>query len=386
MKRTPKGSITVEEFKGRLRLYWSWQGKRFYLYIGLPDTEANRKAAEIKARQIELDIASNNFDPTLLKYKPTRQEAITVVELYEKFVTWKKSRIAPGTLTKYEGLRSHLSIYFKNRIAVLSELEAEKFRDWLMQRLEPITVRERIVMLSACWNWGIKKKLVQENPWLEVQVSVPLKQPPQPFTQEEIIQIVQKFRCDPKLKHYADYVEFKFGVGARTGEIAALRWRHVSPDCSRIWIGESGTRNSTKNNKARYVPLTLRLQQILTSRKTVNSQPDDLIFTSLQGKIIDSKNFCNRYWKPALQELNIKFRPPYQTRHTLISHALEQGMNPVNLARLTGHNPKTLFDYYAGVVRPPELPDLLSSAHVFAADSQAETPNTSESFSDGQDD
>jgi integrase len=34
------GSVKVKIFKDRLRLVWSWQGKRFWLYIGLPDTIA----------------------------------------------------------------------------------------------------------------------------------------------------------------------------------------------------------------------------------------------------------------------------------------------------------------------------------------------------------
>ncbi|WP_442922114.1 Arm DNA-binding domain-containing protein [Microcoleus sp. B4-D4] len=46
----PKGAVNIEVCKERLRLAWSWNGKRFWLYIGLPDTRANRKAAEIKAR------------------------------------------------------------------------------------------------------------------------------------------------------------------------------------------------------------------------------------------------------------------------------------------------------------------------------------------------
>ena len=33
----------------------SWQGQRYYLSLGVPDTAINRKAAEQKARQIELD-------------------------------------------------------------------------------------------------------------------------------------------------------------------------------------------------------------------------------------------------------------------------------------------------------------------------------------------
>jgi len=122
--------------------------------------------------------------------------------------------------------------------------------------------------MNACWVWGLKKKLVVENPWPDVRVIVAPKQNLQPFTLTEISAIVHKFPSYPDLNHCADYVEFKFAVGLRTGEAAALLWRHCSSNCDRLWIGESlsnGDRNGTKTNKARTVPLTLPLQQLLLS-------------------------------------------------------------------------------------------------------------------------
>ena len=358
----PKGTVNVEVFKDRLRLAWSWQGKRFWLYIGLPDTTANRKAAEIKARTIELDITSNNFDPSLIKYKPQKQESISVTELFDRFVEHKKRTILIGGFAKYKGLQNHVSVFFGNKNAIaVTETVAENFRDYLTKKLEPVTVRERVVLMNACWEWAQKKKLVTENPWSDIKTSVPPKQRPQPFTLVEISSIVHKFRSDPNLSNYEDYVEFKFGVGLRTGEAAALLWRHCSSECDRIWIGESmgnGQRKSTKTNKARTVPLTPRLQQLLLDRRTNDFLLDDLIFTSSEGFAIDSKNFCKRYWKPALAELGIDYRRPYTTRHTLISHGLESGMNPVAIAALTGHDVRTLYENYAGLVNPPQLPDL----------------------------
>ncbi|BAY20270.1 phage integrase family protein [Calothrix sp. NIES-2100] len=64
-----KGNVQVISSNNRLQLRFSFAGKRHYLSMGLPDTIVNRKAAEAKARQIELDILSGNFDPTLAKYK-----------------------------------------------------------------------------------------------------------------------------------------------------------------------------------------------------------------------------------------------------------------------------------------------------------------------------
>ena len=82
----PKGSVNREVFQDRLRLAWSWEGKRFWVYLGLPDSIVNCKAACIKARTIELDMTSGNFDPSLAKYKPQKQESISVSDLFDKFV------------------------------------------------------------------------------------------------------------------------------------------------------------------------------------------------------------------------------------------------------------------------------------------------------------
>ena len=90
-------------------------------------------------------------------------------------------------------------MFFNNKTTIsVSESVAQKFRHWLLsdRSLEPVTVRERIVMMNACWEWGQKKKLVTENPWEEVKVSVAPKQCPQPFTLAEIGSIVHTFRSD----------------------------------------------------------------------------------------------------------------------------------------------------------------------------------------------
>jgi integrase len=57
-------------------------------------------------------------------------------------------------------------------------------------------------MMQACWVWGIKKKLLPigaENPWLEIKISLPPRQQPQPFTAEEISKIMREFRGQQEL-------------------------------------------------------------------------------------------------------------------------------------------------------------------------------------------
>ncbi len=74
--------VKVESDKGRLRLRFIHGGTRHYIAVGLPNSRVNRIVVQQKATQIELDIASGNFDETLKKYKPPKaaakkREAIT---------------------------------------------------------------------------------------------------------------------------------------------------------------------------------------------------------------------------------------------------------------------------------------------------------------------
>ena len=61
--KTPKGSVAIKN-DNRLRLRWSCESKRYCLSLEFSYTDVNLKVAEQKARQIELDILSGNFDPT----------------------------------------------------------------------------------------------------------------------------------------------------------------------------------------------------------------------------------------------------------------------------------------------------------------------------------
>lgn len=92
-RKAAKGTVVVQVCKERLRLCWSFLGTRYYLSIGLPNSKVNRLVAEQKARQIELDIASGHFDPTLKKYKPhvaLRRSQYSVSSFFEQF--WKEKQ------------------------------------------------------------------------------------------------------------------------------------------------------------------------------------------------------------------------------------------------------------------------------------------------------
>jgi integrase len=62
--KASKGSVSIINSNGRLQLRFRHGGTRHYISLGVPDSPEGRKLAEMKAREIELDILSGNFDST----------------------------------------------------------------------------------------------------------------------------------------------------------------------------------------------------------------------------------------------------------------------------------------------------------------------------------
>jgi len=72
------------------------------LYVGLPD-KVNRTVAEAKARIIEGDLATGNFDLTLRKYKPESQQKAnqtSAAALFERFTVDKTKFLYAKALQK----------------------------------------------------------------------------------------------------------------------------------------------------------------------------------------------------------------------------------------------------------------------------------------------
>lgn len=53
--KASKGSVAIVSSHGRLQLRFRFAGKRHYISLGFADTPQNRKLAEMRAREIELN-------------------------------------------------------------------------------------------------------------------------------------------------------------------------------------------------------------------------------------------------------------------------------------------------------------------------------------------
>jgi integrase len=366
----------IENFKGNLRLRWSQGGKRHCLTLGLADSPRNRTIAQMKADEIERDIAYGQFDPTLVKYKPEieSRHSLKVTELFEKFIAAKSREVYEQSLIKYHATLGYLKQFFREQQARTVTLDkADKFREWLSERIllntkRPMTtgtLKERVTLVSACWDWAVEENILDKNPWKKIVKGIKSGKtpPPKPFTVDEIKAIIAGFRSDRYYSFYADYVEFMLGTGCRPGEAIALRWKHINDDCSLVWIGEAyyrGSLKTTKTGASGHIPLSKSLQQMLQRRRAIGVQPDDLVFPRPSGGYLSDRDFRQRPWTKVLSKLNISYRKPYSTRSTLISYWLSQGEDPTVVAKLTRTSVKMIYEHYAGVIKTGvKLPEIL---------------------------
>ncbi|NJM22230.1 MAG: DUF3596 domain-containing protein [Richelia sp. RM2_1_2] len=383
-RKSSKGTVQIKISNERLQLVFRYAGQRYYLSTGFSDTVANRKLAEMKARQIELDILSENFDQTLGKYKPesliakvkapTPREqptevAASLIELWESYIDFKRSSLSPSTLAK-DVKRVRICINVHLPFKTLDKAVA--IRDWLIANKTPNSCKRILTQISACCDWAVKSGLIEENPFEDMATDIKIPKGSKEdadinaFTQEERDRIIQAFKDSSYYKYYAPLIEFLFMTGCRPSEAAGLEWRHIANDFGfirfeqAVVVSESGLtcKKGLKTQKKRIFPINTRLAILLKSIKPVAVCDDAKVFPSKEGRWIDVHNFTNRGWKATLSKLDgIEYRKLYQTRHTFITLALKNGMDVKDVATLVGNSPEIIYRHYVGQSREIVVPD-----------------------------
>ncbi len=72
--KSPKGAVSITNYKDRIRLRWRYLGKRYSLSLASYN-KINLKVANKVVLQIELDIANGQFDSTLVRYSGKENRA-----------------------------------------------------------------------------------------------------------------------------------------------------------------------------------------------------------------------------------------------------------------------------------------------------------------------
>jgi len=277
MARAKKGTITIENFRGmlRLRLPRPWfNGKKKWFSLNLPNTLENQKIAKAKANLMENDYIYEKFDFTLEKYKLTTAEPDPEISLNDLFLDYMK--LKEKTLAR-SSMKNLISVHHKLVAMPENVLKNPNLvRSWLLEHNTQNQAKKDLCQIKACCTWAFDEGLIETNPFEKVKKikSINKEETPDPFSAEERDIIIEAFKqfCP----HYYNFIRFLFYTGCRPSEAAGLKWENVDFLSKKIIfleaIVEGHHKNDTKTHKKRRFPINSQVEEILLSQPKIKSQ------------------------------------------------------------------------------------------------------------------
>lgn len=171
-----------------------------------------------------------------------------------------------------------------------------------------------------------------------------------PFSLQEVNTIINGVRDD-----FRDYFIVRFFTGMRTSEIDGLQWKHIDFDARLVQVREVLVRmklDTTKTDGSeRDIEMSTPVFEALKRQHAVTGDLDGFVFCNSKGKALSYTNVNERIWYPLLDEMGIRRRNAYQSRHTAATIWLAAGEAPEWIARQMGHTTtKMLFTVYSRYV------------------------------------
>ena len=235
----------------------------------------------------------------------------------------------------------------------------------------PKSRNNELSMIRGPFDLAVRDGAIAKNPCDEIEAKVVQQKEPDPFTLDEanlILAHLKAHRPEPIL----NFVQLMFFAGLRTSEGIALQWKNVDLrlkemriDSGLVQDEETGT---TKTSRARTVLLSSAAYEALLRQKKHTFLEGGYVFldpkTLVPWKyktITDVRSF----WEITLKQLGVRYRRPYNMRHTYATVGLMSGAKPAFLAKQLGHSLRMFFEVYAKWIS--SVDDRLEMAKVDAA-------------------
>lgn len=261
--------------------------------------------------------------------------------IYERQVT--AGTLSPSTLDGYrKAIKSERMAFWRPK--TLQEATPSAMREWIggFQVTAKFT-RNLLTPLRSVFEDALNDDLIQFDPFERIALPKLLKQTSRsseyevdPFDADERAKIIEAARPDEW-----PTVQFWFEVGLRPGELQALRWPKVKAKAVRIDINQVAKTEKAPKTKAgiRDVDLTPTAIKALDAQRLISGEAGQHVWLNPRtGKAwTTDAQIRKTLWVPLLERAGVRYRNPYQARHTYASALLTAGANPWYVAQQLGH-------------------------------------------------
>ncbi|MGH1531206.1 Arm DNA-binding domain-containing protein [Yersinia proxima] len=361
----PRG-VTIREYKSSKTLVITFTYKGILCRESLPLMEVNNKTVKYAERllgEIQNNIASNQF--IYVDYFPKSKKLSlfgsvklnrTIKEYLDEYLLICESRgLSPSTIVGYKKCRAALSVMHKIPV---TDLTPAILKNWIQKRTTTLkTIRNHLSFLRSAIDEAVTDGLIEINPVSQISAA---------RYQTERANDKAAYEVDPLSpdevsslyrgagnKQWENLFRFALHTGMRSSELCALQWDDIDFVGSFAHVKSASVVGVIKGTKTKAG--TRKVELDTEALKALSEQKP---FTFLRSKFIfeDPKKgepwpgadaIRKKAWLPTLKKAGIRYRNPYQTRHTFATMHISQGANLFWLAGQMGHKgPEMLFRHY----------------------------------------
>lgn len=350
MGRDGRGVKAASE--SSIEISFMYQGTRCRERIPLKPTSANLKRAENHRAAILHAIATDSFDyaatfpnsTNAVKFA-TQKGDVELLECYlDKWLDVQKQHLKSSTYDTYRKITMgklipwfghlHLSAIGKKDVKLqLAKVEATNKTlaniQSVLRKAMQDAVDDELIETNPLHGWCYsRKEEVRERDEID------------PFTKDEQAVILQNLEGQGR-----NLIQFAFWTGMRTSEMVALDWGDIDfvrgvVVVSRAMTQPAKTAEVPKTEAGRReVKLLAGALEALQAQKQHTWLAGGEIFQNPQtGKRwAGDQPIRKTLWTWALKRGGVRYRYPYQTRHTYASMMLSAGEHPMWVAKQMGH-------------------------------------------------
>lgn len=279
-----------------------------------PEAEKRNTFKEIALHWLELDVKNNN--------KPSEY--------------YNKKNVLKNTLIPYFG-----NMY----IDEIATQNIEHYKSELLRKrnLSPKSVNNYLSILSKCLKSALETEFLKTLPRIKR-----LKVPPQSY--DYLSEAETNILLDQATGKWCDMILLAVKTGLRFGELIALKWKDIDFKAGTLTVSRNivhSIEGSPKNNRARIIPLTNEVIEMLCRKEKdneyifCNSNREPLHYTYCRKKL-------HRFCKLA----GIRIINWHTLRHSFASHLAARGVSVFAIKDLLGHSDIKMTMRYSHVNLP----------------------------------
>ena len=268
------------------------------------------------------------------------------------YLEFKKHELKYSTLDKYTNIiKDRLDPIFGKRN--IADIKPSDIKKWLYN-IDDVGAKSKriyISILSGIFQEAFYDEVIQRNPVKFIKLPKLIKVKIEPFTADEVKAIINIAEST----YHKYYLVIAFYTGMRSGEIVGLKKSDIDFKNKTITVQRTRSRFGESSPKTVYsireIPIVDVLMPYLLEIYNKHDH-EYLLITQYKKPYKDNSVFQEYFWKPTLKKLNIKYRRPYNTRHTYATNMLYNNLiTPVQLAQFLGHSStQMVYDVYVNYI------------------------------------